>query len=245
MTTPGTPGLESSASSVMNLDLNDSILVHEVDPELDTTHSEDTTAVGQIDDVADEGSRKNLRDHLRRTLSVQREKSDAKRKNDEFLEISSVSPDTNRSFQTRLRMFTCLKFDVALEEYRPREYFVLTDAGKPVFTSRTDGQDVENLSSIMGIVQALLSVFLDDGDKLRCINAGRLRITFLLRSPLYYVCASSWGEPESVTRSHLEYLHLQILSIVTASQLRRIFERRTNFDLRRLLDGSELFLFSL
>ncbi|KAG1772371.1 DUF254-domain-containing protein [Suillus occidentalis] len=222
-----TPGLESSASSVTNLDLNDGILVHEVDPEVDTTHSEDTTAVGQIDDVADEESRKNLRDHLRRTLSVQREKSDSKRKTEELLEISSVSLDTT------------------LEGYRPREYFVLTDAGKPVFASRPDGQDIENLSSIMGIVQALLSVFLDDGDKLRCINAGRLRITFLLRSPLYYVCASTWGEPESVTRSHLEYLHLQILSIVTASQLRRIFERRTNFDLRRLLDGSEPFLFSL
>lgn len=50
----------------------------------------------------------------------------------------------------------------------------------------------------MGVVQALLSVFLEDGDKLRCINTGRLRINFLLRSPLYYVCASSWGEPESV-----------------------------------------------
>lgn len=48
------------------------------------------------------------------------------------------------------------------------------------------------------------------------------------------------------TRSHLEYLHLQILSIVTASQLRRIFERRTNFDLRRLLDGTIIHLhFSL
>jgi len=46
-------------------------------------------------------------------------------------------------------------------------------------------------------------------------------------------------------RSHLEYLHLQILSVVTAAQLRRIFERRTNFDLRRLLDGSEPFLVSL
>jgi hypothetical protein len=41
----------------------------------------------------------------------------------------------------------------------------------------------------------------------------------------------------SKTRSHLEYLHLQILSVVTAGQLRRIFERRTNFDLRRLLNG--------
>lgn len=56
----------------------------------------------------------------------------------------------------------------------------------------------DELSCTMGIVQALISVFIDDGDKLRCINAGPLTITFLLRSPIYYVCASTWGEPESV-----------------------------------------------
>ena len=50
----------------------------------------------------------------------------------------------------------------------------------------------------MGIMQALISVFLDDGDKLRCINAGNTRINVLMRPPLYYVCISSWGEPESV-----------------------------------------------
>ena len=50
----------------------------------------------------------------------------------------------------------------------------------------------------MGIMQALISVFLDDGDKLRCINAGSTRINILMRPPLYYACASSWGEPESV-----------------------------------------------
>ena len=54
------------------------------------------------------------------------------------------------------------------------------------------------MTSTIGIMQALISVFLDDNDKLRSINAGRTRITFLLRPPLYYVCASSWGEPESV-----------------------------------------------
>ena len=41
----------------------------------------------------------------------------------------------------------------------------------------------------------------------------------------------------SQTRLHLDYLHQQILSIITATQLRRIFEKRNNFDLRRLLDG--------
>jgi hypothetical protein len=121
--------------------------------------------------------------------------------------------------------------------------------------SRPGHPNPDNVASTIGIMQALVSIFIDDGDKIRCINAGQSRITFLLRPPLYYVCVSSWGEPESVvstcrsvtgiedlipatqSRTHLEYLHLQILSIVTASQLRRIFERRTNFDLRRLLDG--------
>lgn len=42
------------------------------------------------------------------------------------------------------------------------------------------------------------------------------------------------------TRLHLDYLHLQILSVVTAQQLKKMFERRTNFDLRRLLGGREL-----
>lgn len=53
------------------------------------------------------------------------------------------------------------------------------------------------------------------------------------------------NQNSSKTRSHLEYLHLQILSIITATQLRRFFERRTNFDLRRLLDGAEPFLISM
>lgn len=47
------------------------------------------------------------------------------------------------------------------------------------------------------------------------------------------------------TRFHLEYLHLQILSVVSAEQLRRMFERRPNFDLRQWLSGAEPFLHSL
>ncbi|EUC61720.1 trafficking protein MON1 [Rhizoctonia solani AG-3 Rhs1AP] len=103
----------------------------------------------------------------------------------------------------------------------------------------------EDVSSAMGLLQALVSVFADDGDRIRCINAGRTRITFVLRAPLYYACVSSWGEPESVIRLHLDYLHLQILTVLTGKQLQRIFERRGNFDLRRLLDGTDPLIHSL
>ena len=68
--------------------------------------------------------------------------------------------------------------------------------------SQTEDRDSDQLASIAGIMQAIVSVFLDENDKLRCINAGKTRISFLLRPPLYYVCVSSWGEPESVVSSY-------------------------------------------
>ncbi|KAG8214619.1 hypothetical protein J3R82DRAFT_9695 [Butyriboletus roseoflavus] len=227
-------GLESSASSVVNLDISDGILVHDVDAEVETMASEEITAVGQVDDIAGEESRKSLRDQLRRTLS--------KKEHTDPHSLKSMA-----SFVTEIKTTVGLSFILLPTLSRPDIWYILKMARgdrsnqESIFGSGSE----DELSSTMGIIQALISVFFDDGDKLRCINAGPLTITFLLRSPIYYVCASTWGEPESVIRSHLEYLHMQILSIVTASQLRRIFERRTNFDLRRLLNGTEPFLFSL
>jgi hypothetical protein len=42
-------------------------------------------------------------------------------------------------------------------------------------------------------------------------------------------------------RVHLEYIHLQILSVVSSTQLARVFQRRSNFDLSRLLEGEREF----
>ncbi|TFK40673.1 trafficking protein Mon1-domain-containing protein [Crucibulum laeve] len=205
----------------------------------DITEGEEVTVAGRIDAPAgDEGPKKLLRDQLRKTLSH--------RHTSHLLAGNSVSRSRNKGKDPETDDITFIAVHIVTESrYPPRQYFVLTDAGKPVFISRAETREQDNITATIGIMQALISIFIDDNDKLRCINAGRTRITFLLRSPLYYACVSSWGEPESVTRSHLEYLHLQILSIVTAAQLRRIFERRTNFDLRRLLNGAETFLTSL
>ncbi|EPQ31033.1 uncharacterized protein PFL1_01222 [Pseudozyma flocculosa PF-1] len=111
-----------------------------------------------------------------------------------------------------------------------------------------EDDEEERATTQVGVMQALISIFADDdGDRLRHINAdnGRTRITFLLRSPLYFVCVSSWGEPPATTRMHLENLHLQVLSLVSAGQLSRLFARMPNFDLRRLLEGTDVLLGSL
>lgn len=111
----------------------------------------------------------------------------------------------------------------------------------------------------------------------RYVDAGSTKIAFLLKAPLYLVCVSDWGEPESVVsrslfsttheapsplqranlspsprphspsqlRTHLDYLYLQVLSIVTLPQLTTIFSKRSNFDLRRLMEGTEAFFITL
>nr|XP_031857430.1 uncharacterized protein CI109_007157 [Kwoniella shandongensis]KAA5524502.1 hypothetical protein CI109_007157 [Kwoniella shandongensis] len=127
--------------------------------------------------------------------------------------------------------------------YSPRQYYVLTNAGKPVFCSHDESED--NITNLMGVAQALISIFAEEDDRIRSIMKGRHRIAFLLKAPLYLFCVSDWGEPEHVLRSHLEYTHLQILSVVSSTQLSRVFQRRSNFDLSRLLDGTETFLRNL
>ncbi|KLT45241.1 DUF254-domain-containing protein [Cutaneotrichosporon oleaginosum] len=126
---------------------------------------------------------------------------------------------------------------------RPRRYYVLTNAGKPVFS--IGHADEDTLTNLMGVVQALVSIFAEDDDKLRSVVRGRTRIAFLIKPEMYLFAVSDWGEPEHVLRMQLEYINLQILSVVSAAQLARAFARRSNFDLSRLLVGSEKFLHSL
>ncbi|POY73088.1 hypothetical protein BMF94_3926 [Rhodotorula taiwanensis] len=126
--------------------------------------------------------------------------------------------------------------------YLPRRYFILSTAGKLVYTS---DPNEEAATGLVGVMQAIVSIFADEGDKIRYIDAGQTRISFLLKAPLYLVVVSSRGEPEPVLRQHLEYLYLQVLSVVTLAQLQSIFAKRSNFDLRQLIAGTEPFFDSV
>ncbi|RKP24253.1 vacuolar fusion protein MON1 [Syncephalis pseudoplumigaleata] len=117
-----------------------------------------------------------------------------------------------------------------------KHFFILSSAGKPVY-SRYGDESV--ISSYLGVAQAIISSFESSGDQIRCINAGRHRFVFLNRHPLYLLTVSTSGESESQLRGQLFHLYNQLLSILTAPQLARLFNKRINFDLRRLLAGTE------
>ncbi|KAI7817921.1 trafficking protein Mon1-domain-containing protein [Gamsiella multidivaricata] len=123
-----------------------------------------------------------------------------------------------------------------------KHFFILSSAGKPIYARYGDES---RISSYMGVIQALISFFADNDDTIRCINAGQHKFVFLLKTPLYLVCVSRTGESESQLRDQLGYLYAQIISVLTHSQMTKIFEQRNNFDLRGLIGGTEIFLDSL
>ncbi|KAJ2785547.1 Vacuolar fusion protein mon1 [Coemansia javaensis] len=117
-----------------------------------------------------------------------------------------------------------------------RHFLVLSSAGKPIYTRHGDEAQ---LSMLMSAVQAIVSSFSDMSDAVRSLSAGAQTIVFYTSGPLYLLGASDRGDPEELLRSELQLVHSQIVSILTRAQLTRIFEQRSNFDLRQLLGGTE------
>jgi hypothetical protein len=66
-----------------------------------------------------------------------------------------------------------------------------------------------------------------------------------MSSPIYYVAISRTGESAEVVGKQLEMLHKTIIFTLTSSQLQKIFDRHSNFDLRSLLGGTDVLLDSM
>ncbi|XP_001521011.3 vacuolar fusion protein MON1 homolog B isoform X1 [Ornithorhynchus anatinus] len=134
--------------------------------------------------------------------------------------------------------------DVTAESWRSRRkhVFVLSEAGKPIY-SRYGNE--EALSSTMGVMMALVS-FIQSGDNaIRSIFSDDHKLVFVQQGPLVLVSVSRTLQSEQQLRQELLYVYYQIISMLTQASVTRIFERKKNYDLRRLLAGSEKILDSL
>ncbi|KAG4087450.1 DUF254-domain-containing protein [Neocallimastix lanati (nom. inval.)] len=120
-----------------------------------------------------------------------------------------------------------------------KHFFILSSAGKPIYSRYGDES---KLSSLMGVIQAIISFYNVDNDEINCINTSTHKIVFLLKNPLYLVCVSQTNETEEQLKIQLLYLYNQVLFSLTSVQLTKIFHDRVNFDLRNLLVGTEIYM---
>ncbi|KAI4884936.1 hypothetical protein NFI96_025358, partial [Prochilodus magdalenae] len=134
--------------------------------------------------------------------------------------------------------------DVMTDRWRShrKHVFVLSEAGKPIY-SRYGSE--EALSSVMGVMMALVSFVQDGGNTIQSIYSDDHTIVFMQKGPLVLVSASKSHQSELQLRSELLHVYHQIVSMLTQVSIDRIFQHRKNYDLRRLLFGSERILNSL
>lgn len=90
-----------------------------------------------------------------------------------------------------------------------------------------------------GIMQALVSFVQDGNDSLRSIVAGDHLFVFLVREHLILVAVANTQESKHQLTLQLSYVYHQIISVLTLKRLATTFSTRRNFDLRRLLTGTE------
>ncbi|KAI1890903.1 hypothetical protein AGOR_G00158390 [Albula goreensis] len=128
--------------------------------------------------------------------------------------------------------------DVNSEAWRRhrKHVFVLSEAGKPIY-SRYGTE--EALSSTMGVMMALVSFVEAEKNIIRSIHADGYKVVFLRKSPLVLVGVSRCRQSERELTRELLYIYYQIISLLTLTQLNHIFQHKQNYDLRRLLAGSE------
>ncbi|XP_032521975.2 protein SAND [Danaus plexippus] len=120
---------------------------------------------------------------------------------------------------------------------KEKHVFILSSAGKPIY-SRYGNED--KLAGLCGVIQALVSVVEEQNqDILRSISTKDCKVVFLMKGPLILVAVSKSNESETQLVMQLTYAFNQIVSVLTLTQLNRIFEQRRNYDLRRLLSGAE------
>ncbi|XP_037960455.1 vacuolar fusion protein MON1 homolog A [Teleopsis dalmanni] len=120
--------------------------------------------------------------------------------------------------------------------------FILSEAGKPIYSLH--GSE-DKLATIFGVIQALVSFVQHGQDAIISIHAHSIKFVFLVRNSLILVAASRSNMSVQQLQMQLSDVYSQILSTLTYSHMNKIFEKRKNFDLRRLLSGSERLIYNL
>lgn len=118
---------------------------------------------------------------------------------------------------------------------RKKHIFIVSSAGKPIFTRHGDE---DKLNPLFGVMCSLVSFMTQNDDVPRVVLAGNHKIVFLIRGPIYLISVSRTLEPTTHLARQLQFVYTQLVSILTRKGLEHVFKRKHGFDLRNLLGNS-------
>lgn len=116
----------------------------------------------------------------------------------------------------------------------PCHYFVLSAAGKPVYASVGDDDEV---AAYMGILSTLILFPPNGWDGM--VTSNGTQFVVVDRDPLYLVAVSHQDTPRPVLARQLATLHSALVAMLTQLYISRVFAHRLNFDLRQSLSRKD------
>ena len=124
-----------------------------------------------------------------------------------------------------------------------KHVLVCSWAGRPIYSRYGDDS---KLAGYTGVLTALIENYrrIHRQQDIRSVRAGVWSIVFKLAGPLYLIAISRTGEGCAALLSQLDYVHLQILSVLTG-QVSSILQQRPQYDVRHLMSGTENLLSDL
>jgi len=123
-------------------------------------------------------------------------------------------------------------------------YFIFTLAGKPIFCRFGDEFHLSPMfATFSALIPKILSFYSDNEfyrnrNFLRWIRAKNIKWVVLIKSQICYVAITKYNETTSYLRSQLEYMHLQMISLIT-NQILESLNERPNMDIRNSVNGLE------
>jgi First Longin domain of FUZ, MON1 and HPS1/Second Longin domain of FUZ, MON1 and HPS1 len=126
-----------------------------------------------------------------------------------------------------------------------KHVFILTSAGKPVFSRYEENDGNSSMNTIFSVLQAVISRTNDSGDSFSHITTSSdTKIVFYLKASLFYVIVSKTNETVHSLRELLRSLHNHILLTLTSKLLDRL-KKQPNLDIRSQISGARPALFHL
>jgi hypothetical protein len=134
--------------------------------------------------------------------------------------------------------------DFTTDEWKQhkKHFFILSEAGRPIFTRYGNENDLNPIMSFFLGVMSLAQ--LQENDTLRTVVAGDLKIVFVMKGALHLVAVSKTTETEMELARQLDCIYDQIICILTDS-IQSVLKKKASFDLRNLLGGTDAVLYSL
>ena len=135
---------------------------------------------------------------------------------------SEIIFDRERCHNLNQRMIKKVKDNasIKLDTFftKKRNFLIMTDGGKPVYSRYGDA--IEN-NSIFATISAMITKFTifnntnDYKEELNVISNNKNKIVFLQKGKLIFIVISKKNDSISLLKSQLEYLYIQLMSILT------------------------------